>query len=76
MKLRRKDSNHVAGLLLTLVFLALSLVLLDRAQAAVFCVDTPDVSIRPQEADSIFLRGLSASVVKLDSGSVILSPEV
>jgi hypothetical protein len=41
MILRRKDTNHIAGLLFAVVLLAALLVLFDRAQAAVFCVDTP-----------------------------------
>ena len=41
MILRRKDTNHIAGLLFAVVLLAALLVLFDRAQAAIFCVDTP-----------------------------------
>jgi hypothetical protein len=60
MILRRKDANHIAGLLFALVLLAALLVLSDRAQAAVFCVDTPsalqsalDVAVTNSEDDTI-----------------------
>ena len=41
MILRRRDANHIAALLFAVVFLVAVLGLFDRAQAAVFCVDTP-----------------------------------
>ena len=41
MILRPKDTNHIAGFLFTVILLAALLLLFDRAQAFVFCVDTP-----------------------------------
>ena len=42
MVLRRKGTNHAARLSFFFVLLAALLVLFDRAQAAVFCIDTTD----------------------------------
>ena len=41
MRLRRKDTNHIVCLLFAVVLLAAFLGLIDQAEAAVFCVDTP-----------------------------------
>ena len=41
MILRRRDTNHIACLLFAVVLLAAFLGLIDQAEAAVFCVDTP-----------------------------------